>query len=219
MNTEYLNIQPPNFHFKIRLTHFHLSYLHNISPLIIKNEMGGFCFPLIRKKYCFGHRECQTRSHRECQTRSSNTSAELASDLGLCSCGLSPPFQNETVSCLATRWEGIFRSDRWPPKQTLPWRPQKAASKASTRMDNFYHWCTSDRTGQTEWTIWCKPSEGWDASVRSKHKPLVSLALSRGHGYFWRRCIPVTRPQSKMDVGFSCQNWLAQLWHQCEALP
>lgn len=37
-----MNIPPPNFHFKIHLTNFHLHYLHNIFPLNYKNEMVGF---------------------------------------------------------------------------------------------------------------------------------------------------------------------------------
>lgn len=151
MNTEYLNIQPPNFHFKIRLTHFHLSYLRNISPINYKEWNGWVLLPTHqKKKYCFGHRECQTHSYGERQTHSSNTSADLASDLRLCTCGPPPLFQNETVSCLATGWERLLRSDRWPPKQTVPCRPQEAASKACTRMGNFYHWYTFDHTGQTE---------------------------------------------------------------------
>lgn len=86
MNTEYLNIQPLNFHFKIRLNTFSLELSSSYFPLIIKNEMGGFCFPLIRKKYCFGHKECQTHSN--------NTSADFAAGLCPCSCGPQPPFQS-----------------------------------------------------------------------------------------------------------------------------
>lgn len=140
--------------------------------------MGGFCFPLIRKKYCFGHRERQTHSHRGWRAHSNNTSADLAAGLCPCSCGPRPPFQREAVSCLATSWEGLLRSDRWPPKQTLPGRrPQDAVSQASPRMGNFYGCYTSDHTGQTELTTWWKPSGAWDALVQSKGKALVSLAL------------------------------------------